>query len=341
MAILLTGGNGLLGANLVRELNRRGDKPRLLLRERSNRRGLTGASFTEARGDILDPSSLDEAMRGVDRVFHLAGAVWIDPFSRETVHRLNVDGAMNVARAARKAGVKRFVHVSSIAAVGHGPLSAPATEETAFNFTGDLPYHQSKREGEARVLDLFAPGFDVVVANPTFVVGAYDARPSSGELLLAVARGWVAAFPSGGNNFVNATDIATGLVLLMERGRARDRYILGGEDLTYRRFLTQCAEEAGARPPMIPIPDALLTRAGEIGDHLGRLAPRLFRNLNSALLSPLQLPAYASSQKAQRELGYSPKAVRAGIREAYRWFQEEGYLRRDRPLSPSGVIASG
>jgi dihydroflavonol-4-reductase len=338
MTVLLTGATGLVGANLAHLLCSQGEKPRLLVRERSDRRGLAGLAYEEARGDILDAASLREALRGVKQVYHAAGTVRFDPFSRQDLSRINTQGTRNVLEAARAAGVRRLVLVSSVAAVGHGTLDAPADEHTPFNYAGDNPYHQSKREAEALALAASGPDLEVLCGNPGYVVGPYDVRPSSGELLLYVARGLTPAYPSGGINVVNAGDVAAGLQLIMQKGQPGQRYILGGENLTYREFLTLIAEEAGVRPPFVPMPGLLLQGAGKLGDVVGRLSPDLFRFVNTAFLQALTLPAYQSSARAMRELGYRPRPVRLGIREALRWFQEEGMLARDQALTPRGVV---
>jgi len=338
MSFLLTGGSGLVGANLARLLCARGERPRLLLRERSERRALRGLSYEEAVGDILDPASLDRALRGVTHVFHVAGLVRQDVAGRDELRRVNVDGTRNVVEAARRAGVKRLVHVSSISAVGHGPLSAPATEDQPNNFDlASSPYHASKHEGEA--VALAAEGLEVVGVNPTLVIGPYDSKPTSGEILLTVARGQMRFYPAGGNNFVNATDLAEGMWLAMEKGRPKERYILGGENLTYREFLTQCAEECGAPLPSLPAPEKLLRLAGKLAD---KLSPSYAwaRNFSSSMVDSMFGPYYATSDKAVRELGYRFRPVRLGIRDAYAWFQEEGMIPRDQPLSPRGVVRS-
>jgi len=336
MSFLVTGGSGLVGANLVRLLRARGEHPRLLLRERSERRALRGLSFEEVIGDILEPTSLERAFRGVSHVFHVAGLMRMDPAGKEELRRVNVEGTRNVVEAALRAGVTRLVHVSSVSAVGHGPLSAPVTEDSPYNFdSAASPYPESKRDGEALALE--AEGLEVVVANPTWVVGPYDARPTSGALLLSVARGQRYFFPTGGNNFVNAADVAEGLWLVMEKGRPRERYILGGENLTYREFLTQCAEECGAPRPRLPAPEALFRWGGKLADRLSH-SHAWSRDFTSSTVNSLFEPHYASSNKAARELGYSFRPVRLGIRDAYAWFQEEGMIPRDRPLSPRGVV---
>ena len=337
MTVLLTGATGLIGANLARLLAADGLRPRLLVRSRSNRRGLRGVDYHEVQGDILDVNSLRRAMDGVTQVYHLAGSVRFDPFSASGTRRVHVDGTRNVVLAAKAAGVRKLVHVSGAAAIGYGPLSEPATEATRYNFPGGNPYQETKREAEAIALGASCEGFEVVATNPSFTVGAYDSRPSSGQILLMVARGVARFYPSGGTNYVNAMDVARGCLLAMAKGRPGERYILGGENLTHRQFLTLCASEVGVRPPLFPIPEGLAARLGRVGDRVGGLAPDLFKNINSSTVASMFLPAYYSSQKAMRELGYRPGPVIDGVREAYRWFQEEGMVPRDRPLTPRRV----
>lgn len=340
MTTLLTGATGLVGANLAHLLCARGERPRLLVRERSDRRGLRGLAFDEARGDLLDRPSLEAALRGVSRVFHAAGVVRFDARGREALLRVHVDGTRHLLEAARAAGVRRVVLVSSAAAVGHGPLSDPATEDTPFNFDGNRPYHQAKRQAEELALSFNRPGFAVLAANPSLVLGPYDVRPTSGRLLLLVARGLARAYPSGGANVVDARDVADGLARVMEQGRPGERYLLGGENLTYRALLTLVAEEAGVAPPRVPVPDRLLGLSGRLGDLLGPLSPALRPFLNPELVRELGMPSYVSHARATRELGYRPRPVRLAIREALRWFQEEGYLPRDHALTPRAAAGA-
>jgi dihydroflavonol-4-reductase len=337
MGVLVTGATGLLGAHLVRQLVNQGQKPRILVRERSDRRGLRGLKLEESQGDILDPASLAAAFKGVDEVYHLAGVVRFDPASTDLLHKLHVQGTRNILQAAKAAGVRRLVHVSTIAAVGHGPLNHPATESAEFNFAG--PYPESKRQAE-QVAVSESGEVEVVVANPTFIVGPYDIHLSSNKPLLLVARGLSPLYPTGGTNFVGADDVAQGLILLMQKGRPNERYILGGENLTYREFLTQCAEEAGAMPPLFPMPEPPMLWLGKLGDRLGRFAPNLFKDLNSTIVWSMFTPAYASSHKAETEVGYRAHPVRKAIRDAYRWFQDEGLFPRDRPLTPQSTQRS-
>ncbi|WNG35338.1 NAD-dependent epimerase/dehydratase family protein [Archangium violaceum] len=338
MKTLLTGATGLVGANLAHLLCQQGEQPRLLVRERSDRRGLRGLGYHEVLGDVLDAGSLRGAMKGVERVYHVAGTVRFAPSTREDISRINAQATQNVLEAARGAGVRRVVVVSSIAAVGHGTMTEPATEDDVYTEARDNPHPDARREAERLALEASGSTLEVLAGNPGFVLGPYDVRPSTGQLLRLVAKGLVVVYPSGGTNVVNAQDVARGLQLIMEKGRPGERYILGGENLTFRELLTICAEEAGVPPPRIPLPDGVVKAVGRFGDVVGRLSPGLFEHVNTAFLQALPLPAYHSSAKAMRELGYRPRPVRLGIREALRWFQEEGMLPRDRPLKPRGVI---
>ncbi|MGO9828762.1 MAG: NAD-dependent epimerase/dehydratase family protein [Myxococcaceae bacterium] len=337
MRTLVTGATGLIGANLVRRLARDGTRPRVLLPPGGNRRALAGVDVEAVTGDVRDAHSLAKAMVGMTRVYHAAGHIRFDDAGRLLLWSINVEGTRQVLQAARSAAIERLVHVSSSVAVGAGPLCEPATEDSAFPSRGGTPYAESKRASEELAAGNWGD-LEVVIANPTFVVGAYGTGASSAEVVRLVASGLLRAYPPGGTNFVNADDVADGLVLAMERGTAGQRYLLGGENLTYRAFLAQVAEECGESPPAIQLPSWAAKGLGRAGDVLGRLSSARLGWVNTPFLAGLFEPAYVSSRKAERALAYRPRPVRRGIREALRWYQEQGRLRRDRPLTPRGLV---
>jgi dihydroflavonol-4-reductase len=339
MNVLVTGATGLLGSNLVQRLCREGLSPRVLVRRGSDRRALEGLEVTEHEGDLMDTRSLEQALSGVEAVYHCAGLVRFDPGARSLLHRINAEGTRQVLEAARQAGVRRVVHVSSIATIGYGPLAEPASEESATFREDDNPYAQSKIAAEEIARAANGNGLEVIIANPAVVIGARDVKPTSGQILLLVARGLARFYPSGGTNYVNASDVADGLVRLMAHGIPGERYVLGGENLTHRDFLTQCAKACGVSAPSLPLPERLLAVAARGGDWLGRVAPDRFQNFNSATVASMRHAAYVSSGKAQRTVGYLPRPVRLGIHAAYDWFQRKGYLPADRPLTPDAPLA--
>ncbi len=340
MRTLVTGATGLIGANLVRRLARDGTRARVLLPAGTERHALAGVDVEAVPGDVRDAHSLAKAMVGVSRVYHAAGHIRFDDAGRLLLWSINVEGTRQVLQAARSAGVERLVHVSSSVAVGAGPLYEPATEESDYPTAGGTPYAESKRASEKLAAGDWGD-LDVVIANPTFVVGAYGTGASSAEVVRLVASGLLRAYPPGGTNFVTAEDVADGLVLAMERGTSGERYILGGENLTYRAFLTQVAEECGTAGPAVRLPGWAARGLGRAGDVLGRLTSARLGWVNTPFLAGLFEAAYVSSSKAERALGYQPRPIRRGIREALRWYQEQGRLRRDRPLTPRGLVEPG
>ncbi len=318
--VLVTGGTGYVGGVLLRQLCGRGERVRVLLRPWSPRAALAGLSVEELTGDVTDPGSLDQAMKGIARVYHLAAAVRLDPFNEPKLQRVNVEGTAAVVKSARAAGVKRLLHFSSVAAIGQGPLAAPSDETHAFD-AGELgPYFRTKHAAEEAVLAEVGRGLDAVIVNPSNILGPAASASGMEGLLRAAARG-LPFYPAGAAAFVPVDDVARGAILAMEKGRKGERYILGGENLSNLQLLTQAALAGGARPPRWALPRGPLLAAGRVGDLLGKRFPRAFSQLNSTVLALLFLEFCASSAKAERELGWkfgSVKEAIAGEIQAFR-----------------------
>lgn len=254
--ILVTGGTGFLGVNLIRTLVATGQRVRALIRPTSRRLGLESPGIEFVTGDVTDIESIRRAMAGCDRVYHLAGWVQISPWGMDTARAVNVAGTDNICRVALERKVKRVVHTSSIAAVGHGPIDAPATETTAWNFH-DLrsPYHVTKREAEQVVHRYVDRGLDAVIVNPSYVVGPYDVGPSSGRTILLLVTRKLRGFPAeGGIGFVDVREVVEGMRLAMGKGRCGERYILSNENMTYGQYARRVAEIGGVQPPRWALP---------------------------------------------------------------------------------------
>lgn len=328
MITLVTGATGFLGGHIARELHEAGDTVRIVVRQRSSRKGLAEVPVEEAPGDVRDLESLRRAMQGVGRVVHAAGAVRLDPFAPDRLRRINVEGTRNVLTAAREAGVERVLYVSTTAAVGSGTKDRPADETTAFDLADRGPYWQTKHAGEQLVLEAARKGeLDALVVNPSIVFGPGDVKLTSSSLLLAVASGLVLFYPEGGSGFVDVRDVARGVRAALEKGDTGERYILSAENLTFREAFAMAAKERHLRPPLLPIPRPLALGLGGIGDRLGPRFPKAFGMLNTGFLGALFDTFYVSNAKACRELGFAPRPVKDSIRDAYRWMEEQGVLR--------------
>ena len=320
---LVTGATGLLGNNLVRRLLARGEEVRVLVREGSDPRPLKWLAVRVVRGDVRDPSAVGAAVRGAARVYHAAGRVGIGLRGAAAFEEVNVGGTTRVAAACRREGA-RLVHVSSVDAQGWGTIEAPADESAPPGAGADVPYCASKRRAEAAVQREVERGLDAVVVRPAFLLGPWDWKPSSGRMLLAVARGRGRVAPPGGNDVCHAVDVADGCIAAAERGRSGEAYLLGGEALTYREAFALFAEVTGGPPPLLTAPAPLVRAAGRMASGVGRLLGRE-TDLNAASAALGCLPHHVDDVRARDELGYANRGARAAAEDAWAWFVERGY----------------
>jgi dihydroflavonol-4-reductase len=283
MRVYVTGASGFVGSHVARELREQ------------------GAEVRDRFVELSDRAGLERAVAGCDAVFHLAALYSFEAPAGE-LERVNVEGTRNVLEACAAQGVRRLVHTSSSATCGPIP-GRPATEQDsppAWELS--VPYKWTKIAAERLVL---ASGLDAVVVNPTTPVGEGDLRPTpTGRMVCGVASGRYRAFLDIGLNVVDVRDVARGHVLALEHGRREERYILGGANLTLEELFAAIARLAGRPRPRLRLPQAAVRAAA-----LLRIV-----NRNEALLS--RLPAYFSSAKAERELGYRPGPLEPALERA-------------------------
>ncbi len=326
--IFVTGGTGLVGANIVRKLVQRGEKVKVLCRKTSNKlpfQDLKNVQITD--GDVTAYESVHEGMKDCKSVYHVAGVVDMSRFNRKLVFDVNVGGTENVCRAALAHGVKRLVHTSSTSATGTGTKENPATETSVFDF-GHLnsPYHDSKKKAEDVVLKYVKSGLDAVIANPSTMFGEWDIKPSSGKIVMYAARFGMPAYPTGSNNFIDVEDAAEGHLLAMEKGKTGERYILGNENLFYKEFGEKLCRAVGKPAARIPLLYPVAMTLGRAGDVLGRFFPRAFEDFNSNTLKLSFQHHCVSPEKARKELGLPQNPVEHALEKAYRWFKKYNYL---------------
>jgi len=281
MRVFVTGGGrGFVGPHVVRALREAGHEVR--------------SDWV----DVRDADGLRRAVSGCTAVVHVAALYSFDA-PDVLLEAVNVGGTRNVIAACRAAGVERLVHTSSCATCGPVPgrAATEADEPPAWELA--VPYKRTKLEAERLVLAAAAEGLDALCVNPTTPVGEGDDAPTpTGRMVQAVASGrYRATLRGGGLNLVDVRDVARGHVLALERGRRGERYLLGGVDLTLADAFALIARAAGRRPPRLRLPYA----AVRLGAALGAV------NRHEALLA--RLPAWFSSEKAGRELGYAPGPV--------------------------------
>ena len=256
MTTLVTGASGFLGGHLVPLLAATGDPVRALVRPAADDGTLRRAGAEVVRGDPLDPETARLAARGCERVFHLVGMVSHERRRLPELESANVR-SVEVVLGALEPGA-RLVHVSSVAAVG--PVDGPemrADERQLFPAAGaHFPYATTKLAGERLALDAARAGADVVVANPGFLLGPGDVHQVSTWPVQRYLDGMLRFHAPGGLSFVDARDVAAGLVALAAKGRAGERYILTSPEgnLTWPAFFARIAQVTGVRRRMVHLP---------------------------------------------------------------------------------------
>jgi dihydroflavonol-4-reductase len=330
---LVLGATGCIGNNIVRTCLDAGWNVRAFHRASSKTWMLDGLDVEHTIGDLADPASLVAAMRGCDFVFHAAAYYPRHSLDMDGALREAVGGMRHVLDAATEAGVGRLVYTSTLTTIGPpGGATAPAREagrlsdERDFYLPGSTrsAYFETKWAMETEAWRAVAEGLPIVIVNPTAVFGPWDVKPTTGEILLNVAKGRFPVWLDLDVNLVDARDVGQGQVLAAERGRVGQRYILGGENLPVREALTLAAEEAGVKPPHWKASLGLVGTVVKIGEALGRLP----------LIQPLPLEHFKTlrewralnTDKARLELGFEPRPFVKTVRDTLAWFRKYGYL---------------
>jgi len=326
---LVTGASGLLGGNLLIHLLSKGIRVRGLFRTENSIAHLQAFPIEWVRGEVNDRQSMDQACKGVDVVFHCAARVGFGPLSRAEADLVNVEGTRHVADAALSAKVGRLVHCSSVAALGLLGDRHLANEDTTYNWAEtalENEYSRTKHEAQELILRMVREkGLDAVVVNPGTMFGAYDSKPSSGAIIVAIAKKQALASPSGRNCFVSVTDVAEGMFLAWKKGQSGECYILGGENLGYHEFFSRVARLAGVAPPRFILPDFVARLGGLVGD-LGSFLTRHEAGVTSSTVKVACVNHCFDSAKAQERLGYHYGPVDGGITQALEWFRQTGRL---------------
>jgi len=324
MKVLVTGANGLLATNTIVILLSRGYKVRGLIRDTRKFLLPPRDNLELAVGDITDAASLVRAVAGCDYVIHCAATTDQTLLRYADYHHINVQGTENVVQAAIKHGVKKIVYVGTANTFGYGTLVAPGNETLPPSAPfAQAWYAKSKLEGQHRILAV-ANKIDVTIVSPTFMIGPYDGKPSSGAIIRMGYGKKVVFHPPGGKNFVNAEDAANGVVDALEKGKHREAYLLAGENLTYRAFFQKLCVQTGQQTLLICVPALLLRAAGYLGDALRWIGVRTA--LSSVNMKILCIANYYTNKKAQADLRTAFRSIDNGIDAAIAWFRDRQLL---------------
>ncbi len=324
---LVTGAAGFIGSNVVNVLLEDGVEVRAMVLPGEDQRNLKGLDVETVEGDLLDPPSLDRALKGCDTLFHLAAiyAIWLKDRSR--IFDVNMQGSRNMLWSAKRAEVEKVVYTSSIAGIGVEPGEKPSNEETEFNqYDVANDYILTKYLSQEEALTFAREGMPLVVVNPAFPFGEGDVAPTpTGKIILDVTQGKSPMYIKGGVNIVDVKDVARGHVLAAKRGEIGEKYILGNQNLSLKDFVKLIAKIAGARDFFVPLPVSFARAFGSF------MEKRAKKTGEAPLITPKEV-SYSSQHlfydvsKAREKLGLEFTPVEESIQRSIAWFRKEGYF---------------
>jgi dihydroflavonol-4-reductase len=312
---------------VTRVLAEGGADLRLLVRTTSNLKNLEGLKAETTTGDLRDSVSLEKAMAGCEVVFHVAAdyRLWVrDPAE---MYRSNVEGTRAILAAARKNALRCVIYTSSVATMGFTGNGRPADEDSPVSLADMIGhYKRSKFMAEQVALEAGRGGMRVVTVNPTTPVGEQDVKPTpTGRIVVDFLKRKFPAYVETGLNLVDVRECARGHVAALEKGKSGERYILGGENLTLKQILDKLGAIAGLPSPTLKLPYFVAYAAGAVDETVsGRLLGREPRaTIETVRMGKKKM--WASSGKAERELGWKTMPADWALRRAVEWFRANGY----------------
>ena len=326
MTTLVTGASGFLGSHVTRQLVARGETVRVLLRASSNNRAIADLPLEYITGDLRDPASLARALSGVQRVFHVAADYRLWAKRKQDIYDSNVGGTKNLLDAAKRAGVSQFIYTSTVATIAVDRPEHPTefTDAKLEEMVGH--YKRSKWQAEREVLDAAKQGFPAIVAMPTTPVGPWDWKPTpTGKIILDFLNGKMPGYVETGLNFVGVEECAAGHLLISEKGKVGERYLLGAENLTLKEMLDALAKITGMSAPKLKIPHGLALGVAYASTVFSRLLGRE-PGIPVEGVKIARHMMFVNATRAQKELGFKPGSVAAALERAVRWYVDNGYV---------------
>jgi len=326
MTTLVTGASGFLGSHVARQLVARGEDVRVLLRASSHNRAIGDLSLEYVTGDLRDAASLERAMKGVQRVFHVAADYRLWARRSKEIYESNVGGTKNLLEAAKRAGVEKLIYTSTVATIAVDRPQPPNefTDARLEEMVGH--YKRSKWMAEREVMNAVREGAPVIVAMPTTPVGPWDWKPTpTGKIILDFLNGKMPGYVETGLNFVGVEECAVGHLLVAEKGKIGERYLLGGENLTLKQVLDKLAQITGLPAPALKIPHGLALSVA----YASTIFSRLVGKEPSIPVEGVKIARhnmFVDCSRARRELGFQAGPVAAALERAVRWYEANGYV---------------
>ena len=327
MKVFLTGSTGFVGSHVAQAYAGENVELRLLTRKTSNLAAIESLPAETVVGDLSQPESLRSAIRGCDALVHVAAdyRLWVrDP---QQMYKVNVEGTRELLRIAREEGVAKVVYTSSVATMGFKADGTIVNEETPVTLSNMIGhYKRSKFLGEQQAIQAAKAGQHVIILNPTTPIGPGDAKPTpTGRIIVDFLNKKFPAYVDTGLNLVDVEEVARMHIVALDRGTPGERYILGGENLTLKQILDRMSAITGLPSPTMKVPHSVAMAFALFDETVtGKLRGKEPRATVEAVRMGKKM-MFASSAKAERELGFRVLPVYPALRAAIDWFLAHGY----------------
>lgn len=331
---LVTGATGFIGGAVARKLREAGRPVRILVRD-----GVQGSARREqvdrlvamgaevVHGDVTDEGAVSAALRGVRRVFHLAALYQFWGAPQHEYGLVNVQATVALLAAAKREGVERFVHCSTVGTLTVSRDGRPVDESQRARpeeLCGE--YKRTKFEAEEAALAAAREGAPVVVVNPSAPVGAHDVKPTpTGQMVVDFLKGRMFGYTRTGLNLVDVDDVAVGHILAAEKGRVGERYILGNRNLWLKEIFDLLAGISGVKSPWLRVPHAMVSMTAWFEEGIAGIFPNRIPRVTRDQAKMARHPMFFDCAKAARELGMPQTPVEESLRRAVEWFRKAGY----------------
>ena len=314
--VLVTGATGFLGSELVSQLLCNGEKVRAIKRPFSViPEILRNESLIEwTNADLLDYFSLGDAVQGITKVYHCAAFVSLNPRDKKQMLRVNVGGTVNLLNACTANQIQKFLHVSSVAAVGDSKKGELITENHHWEFgSGKSGYSISKYESEMEVFRAAAEGMNIVIVNPTIILGKNTGNEGSGQLFEMIRKG-MKYYPDGSFGYVDVEDVAVIMIKLMESEISGKRFIINAENWTYKDLFSEIATKMGKAQPNIELKPWMLESARVATGILSAFTGKDYGLNKDTVRSAFKKQNY-SNEKIKKALDLEFKSLKRTISE--------------------------
>lgn len=327
MKVFVTGPDGLLGSNLVRELLQQNYEVSVLVEKGKKTPTLDNLPIKKITGCLLNLECIIDATKNQNIIIHCGALTTIFPPRSEIINNVNITGTHNIIYASKINNIRRLIYVGSASSFGPGDKQRGGNECNEYEgYKYGLDYIDSKYYAQKEMIDeIESNGIDGVIVNPTFMIGPYDSKPSSGSMILGLCRQSIPGYTKGGKNFIAVKDVAVGIVNAIKYGKKGECYILGNENLYYKEFFNKVSTTLGIKAPKRKLNKNTVIVIGKINSFLAKLfkyRPKI--SYEMAIIANEE--HFYSPSKARIELKLPQTPIEVAIKESFEWFKENNYI---------------